>query len=378
MRILFRQIRCQPLWTMGPVVMIGLCLLSLLAGQAHGAVSIDSLYEIRVPVADQSSARRQVAFQTAFDGTLKKLTGNSNVTHVPGVANARQQVARFVRQFNYWELSEAERVQFGQNYLLQVHFSETLLNQVLRDNKLPIWGDDRPQVLVWMAQEQDGQRVMVAPHEQSVERDSITASAKSLGIPVIYPLLDFEDNGELSVSELWGLFDEPILRASKRYRTKAILALTTWPTGGGRWSGRSLFMLADQVSTGNYTGATIAELTEAVMADIARKMSGLYAVVAGVAPERPVRIQVDNINNVSAYASLMQYMDDLSAVRNITPVRVSGSRVLLDVTIDGTLQQLGSAIELGRNLKRTQPSEHTTGFDEGESFWQPVLQYSWR
>ncbi|CAM3566504.1 DUF2066 domain-containing protein [Parendozoicomonas haliclonae] len=379
MMMLFQQVRSQWLSLAGLVF-----LLLITAGHsvtARALVDTGQLYEVWVPVADQTKNNRQAAFQKAFEQVMKKLTGRSDVMQLAGVSEARSQIGKLVSQFNYREQAEADRAQPWHQYLLQVRFNEAALNRLLRDNRLPLWGGDRPPVLAWIAFENMGQRQIVAPQDEFVLRDDLNLAAEAWGLPLIFPLMDFEDSGALSVSELWGLFEEPVLRASARYGANAVLAMQVWPVGDNRWTGRSLFLFQGRVISTSYSGMSSAELSEKAIANIARTLSDVYGVAVGTSPDRPIRIQVGNVSGVDSYAKLMRYLDNLTAVRSVTPVVVKGTDITLEVTIDGTLQQLEAAIELGRRLAPVPailPEINEASGVVGQPAMQADLNYRWR
>ena len=354
--------------------------LLLFLGLFSGQVFADSgrgmnLYEVWVPVDNQSASQRQDGFRRGFDIVLKRLTGRTDLKSVPGIADARQQVSHLVSQFNYSDQPEAKQELTGQRYQLDVRFSESAINQLLRENNLPLWGGGRPPVLVWLAKETDGRREFIGSLGESHVRDDIGRAADEWAIPVIYPLLDFEDAGAINISELWGLFTDPIRRASTRYGVNAVMAVRVWPAENNLWNARSLFLFQGQVYSEDFMGVTAQELSETVVSDAARHLADYYAVATNSSPDRPVRVRIDNVNDVESYAGLMAYMDGLTAVRSVTPVRVKDASVLLDVEIDGTMEQLNAAIGLGRRL-----SGVTLTFEPQERAvdWFTDLQYRWR
>ena len=210
-------------------------------------------------------------------------------------------------------------------------------------------------------------------------RRGISQAAAEWGVPILFPLLDFEDSGALAVSELWGLFASPIQEASRRYGVHAILALRVWPAGSGEQvNGRALFLFQGRVISFDFQDIPSGKLSEQLMAQVARQMADFYAVTPEGAPERPVRIQVENITDTSAYASLLRYMEELTAVRSANLVRVKDNRVLLEVVIDGSVRQLDAAIALGRRLVTSKEPAPAEGWQEMPVEWLSDLKYTWR
>ncbi|WP_196221502.1 DUF2066 domain-containing protein [Sansalvadorimonas verongulae] len=343
------------------------------------SVSVSNLYEARVPVSDQSESSREAGFQLGLENVLKRVTGKASVSTLPEAADIIKQVDSLVSQFNYRDLPESERSNPYQRYFLQVSFNEKALNGLLRQSGLPIWGAVRPPVLVWMAQEERGRRDMVSG--ESILKNGIDAAAKGWGVPVIYPLYDFEDASALTTSDLWGMFIDPIQQASQRYGVNTVLAVRVWPSvrGEGYFNARSLLLFQQQAISADYRDIAAKDLTDKLMTTAASHMASYYAVAADGSPGRPVRVAVDGIDTVSDYASLIQYFDGLTAVRQVIPVRVRGSQVLLEVTIDGSMEQLSATIKLDRTLSvvavAAQPQQPE---EEGMvNHWLVDFDYRW-
>ena len=356
--MLFRQARNWNFLTAAAVL-----LLSLLSTQIRAEKS-QNLYEVLVPVLDQTSATREQAFQQVFDGVVRKLTGRDDIATSTKLSGFRAKAGTYVSQFHYQERSVAEQTAPDEAHYLRVRFNESAINQILRQHNLPLWGADRPSMLIWVAQDIDGQRSIVTPLDFAPVRDEMTLAADNWGIPAVYPVMDFDDIGALSLSELWGLFQEPVERASKRYGANAVMAMRVWTTDKNLWSGRTLFLLNGQIYTKSYENVSPTALANAAMADVAKHMFDMFAVSAGSAADEPVTVIVDNVKSVRDYARLMNSLDSLTAVRHVAMAQVDGSRIMLRVTIDGTLQQFGHAIETVRKLRVVSTPVHAPVYED--------------
>nr|WP_283777785.1 DUF2066 domain-containing protein [Sansalvadorimonas sp. 2012CJ34-2] len=337
----------------------------------------DSLYETQIPVKSQGGAARQAGFQRGLEVVLQRLTGQSDLRRLPSVAEAGRQANKLVSRFDYRDIPEQQLID-DNKYLLRVRFSQSAVNQLLRENHLPIWGETRPSVLVWLAQENTGRREFVSPEAPSFLRSDMNREAQEWGLPLVYPLFDFEDSLALSISDMWGLFADPILNASRRYGVNAVMAVRIWPAGDQLINGRALFIFRGQVMSFDFQGVQPNELSSQLVAQAAGQMAAFYAVAPEGADGRPIRIQVDDIANVSDYADLIRYLESLTAVRSVMPVKVKGSRIMLDVVIDGSMDQLDAAISLGRKLAVSSSYSTPKGMDPSQIKGTSDLQYRWR
>ncbi len=356
------------------------CLIMLLMMAAIPAQASDSLYETEISVESQSVTEREAGFRQGLNIVLQRLTGQPDVLNLPAIAEARGQVSSLVSSFNYRELDDTALDLTQKKYLLQVRFNESSVKLLLRKNNLPLWGETRPSLLLWLAGEQSGRRVFIDSLSVSHVRDSMNRAAEDWGVPLVYPLLDFEDSQALDISDLWGLFADPISQASRRYGVNAVLAVRTWPAPSGRMNARALFMFRRQVMSFDFPGVQPDELSAQVIALAAQHMAAFYAVAPEGASGRPVRVLVDEVREVSDYAELLRYFEGLTAVRKVKPVEVKQDRILLDVVIDGSMEQLDAAISLGRRLAVSSSYSTPVGnqSDPVQVKEQSDLQYRWR
>jgi len=165
----------------------------------------------------------------------------------------RQQAAAYPELRELIDNAAGQRYFAGYDTLssneVRVAFNAFEVNQALTRLNMPIWGEERPATLLWVAMEfADGQRVelMADPRSRGlragavagipsqpisgedaqvfdeVVREMLTA-ADERGLPLILPALDAEDRRQVRFADVWGGFDPFVARAAERYAADAIL-----------------------------------------------------------------------------------------------------------------------------------------------------------
>ena len=122
-------------------IILCLCLFSLNAV----AVNVTDLYRVNVAVEDQSEESRKLGVQQAFQQLLIKVSGYPEVLENPTLLDASKNALRYMQGFSY----QQDGID-GQTYL-QTWFSKALLVPLLRRAHAPIWGENRPLFLTWLA-----------------------------------------------------------------------------------------------------------------------------------------------------------------------------------------------------------------------------------
>lgn len=164
----------------------------------------------QVQVEDQSQRTQQQASKDALKQVLVKMSGTTTATDNAGVRAAIRSPGQFLRSYRFDDRK-------GKLFFIAEFDQQALLN-LLRREGLPVWGNRRPETIVWLAVEQDsGNRTIVEEAQSSEISNAISETAESRGIRVSLPLMDLTDNQAIAVYDIWGRFPQALSAASARY-----------------------------------------------------------------------------------------------------------------------------------------------------------------
>jgi uncharacterized protein len=328
-----------------------LCLFPLLV---H-AIKVPGLYEVEVPVADQSAAVRNEGVQTAFRLVLIKLTGDRQAPGRTALLPLMKQAQNYLQQYRYLEVPVTQEGETGEvittvETRLWVKFDQNNLDQALRDLSVPVWGKERPSTLLWLAVGDETGRRLVGLEDAAEYIQLIEQRAAQRGIALIYPLLDLDDSAALRASDVWGGFRQPIFDASQRYHADAILTGTIESSVPGIWEARWTAyidnQMADWTSESDLLAAVLDEGIDN-MADILVSQFAPNPVFPGV---NEVRLSVADIFNTDQYASVLKYLSSLNSVADVEVTQVEEGKVTFVLKAHGGELAVTQAIELGRIL----------------------------
>lgn len=319
---------------------------------AH-AVEVNDLYQAQVAVESQSSVIRSRATKQAMRNVLVKVSGTEKVHQNTTLQQAINNPNFYLLQYRYRSIND-ER-------LLVVDFDENKINQLLNEAQQPIWGKLRPQLLLWLVEENGLVRRIYSSSDDSSIAIDINRLAKNRGLPVIQPLMDLDDFNQISVAELWGRFAEPVTLAGLRYSPEknviVRISRNTTKLNGTEcalcetnafvidWS-----IIEEQKQTFSqpYQGNDITPLLEDLVNDITEHVYQQYALE--VTGENEVFIDINNINNLTDYADVSNFLSTLSAIQQMTLVEVNNDYYRFKLTIMGSKNTLISAFKLSRQL----------------------------
>lgn len=185
----------------------------ILPVQASSTINIQSA---KVAVEDRNSRTQRAATRQALTQLLIKFTGQGDISSYQALKTISDDANRYLRAYRYTEEN-------GQLYFV-AEFDRQQLETVLKRERLPIWGDRRPDALLWLATENDkGERRITG--DGQVNEFAITArrEAEARGVPLTFPLMDLDDAARINAFDVWGLFPRQLNLASVRYNVDFVL-----------------------------------------------------------------------------------------------------------------------------------------------------------
>ena len=165
------------------------------------AVEVSGLYEVDLPVTSQQVAVRKEVARIGLEKVIQRVSGSSKPLLEPAVQMALQTPQRYLQEFSYFVAASTPP---DQEQRLRLQFDAMLVNRLLREARQPIWGNNRPNLMMWVATEYAGRRSVVGTGDTSDWQADIRQAGKDTGLPLLLPLMDLQDEGSISVMDVWG------------------------------------------------------------------------------------------------------------------------------------------------------------------------------
>jgi len=324
-----------------------LALFSLMLLLGYGAsvmgAEVNGLYDAGSPVAGVDAAERKSAIRDAFGKVLVKLTGNSRIASRKALAADLGNASRYVQQYRYEALpADSNGDQAGR--LLWVSFDKIEMDRLLQRHGLPIWNANRPSVLLWAGEERQGKRRLLNPDSDTDVRLALERVAAERGLPLLLPLMDLEDQGQMQVADIWGNFESNIRAASRRYAADLILTGRLVRVDSSLWRGEWRLYYADSESYWNNEAASRDALTSDALQRTADSLADRFAPLKEERSLSTVRLRVAGIASLSDYAAVLEFLSSQSSLERVVISSVEPNAVVYD------LHGQGGAIALNRGL----------------------------
>ena len=318
-----------------------------------------TLYEVHVPVADESVATRAKGLRDAMLVLLIRLTGDRRQLKSSQTQEFLNAVDRYVLRYRYETLPTVHQPAKMQ-LELAVSFNQPALERRLREKGIPIWGRQRPAVLLWLVVHDPNDSAIPqwlgqgsAGHNALIH--SLDKQASARGIELFYPLLDVEDAERLRVSDVRGRFIEPILQSSRRYATDIVLYGSLQPVQATRWQ-----LHWSALSTA--TGQPVLDWRKQNDHPTILLASGIDALVDELAAwylpreefkqgEERHLLTVTGVKTLDQYAAIQRYLEVLNSVIKVYPIHFDGDAVSFALYSAGDEAVIRQAISLGRQLR---------------------------
>lgn len=307
-----------------------------LAALPAQSVTLTDLYETAQPVQES----RDAAFVEALKTVVVRVSGQRDA---PARIGAEiNEPRKYVRRFG-----------FRADGVLEVAFDSASVDELLSQAGLSIWGRERPATLVMVSfEDASGSERWVSADLPAAEREALLRVARQRGLPLTWATMDSQDRTQA------GAGTATQLQVAARYGANA--ALVGQSRGGQvRWT----------LVSGDGAVETSGGLEEGVhlAADTFARVFG----ASGSSPLGSVVLEVSGINDLTAYAATLNYLEAMTLVRGVALEQVSGGSMRFRLAVRGDAATLRRAIALDHRLVPTGSSSEPALDDRLAFRYQP-------
>jgi len=346
-----------------------LWLWALLSCAGVSAAGSDPLYEAVVPVSGYDTAARDQALSIALGEVLVRVSGNQKAPQHPALVRVVKNAQRLVQRFNYQTAPAAEpepapaaatttpvtnvtaaviTPQPPPAPTLQLHaiFDAPGVGRVLNAAGFNIWVE-RQQTVLWLALDSGTEQTLIGADAPAPLGPLLKSAAERRGLPLLYPLLDLEDQQALQFSDVVDGSAERIRDAALRYQPDAVLAGYVHMSAPDQYDAR--WTLYQQDGAPNWTAQ--GSLQQVIDAGIDGAADQLVRRAPAASDNAAgVQLHVSGITDLNRYADVEHYLTGMSVVAQVRTQTVEATAVTFLLQLSGTRQALLETLAHGALL----------------------------
>ncbi len=337
------------------------------------SVEVEELYLVKWPVAEQSKTARWKAALAGLKEVLVRKSGSLDILQHNDVQQAYSKVTSYLQRFEY--VSQQSKAS-SSPYTISLYFEPRLIDALIQDAKMPLWGKNRPVTILWLAIEKNYQRYILNENflENSTDQniglsnknrdtnsdvsvfDKLQENSVRRGVPIITPLMDLEDQASVTISDIWGRFPSTIIQASQRYSADSILLGRIFKQGE-QWLGDFSY-LNQTVETSFKVSAELPQQVIAkMMNELAELLCKKYCVIEELGKQNSVVLNLSSIKDFKSLKKAEKYLNGISAIKQANIIKIDGDKVKFAIRLLGNIDSVIQGISFSSKMQIEQPRE---------------------
>lgn len=300
------------------------------------AATVNTLYHAQIPVMSEQENAVQLAHEQGLKEVLVKVSGDASVVENSHIIEALAQSPSFVSQFSFDQDDEKKT--------LNVAFDQKQIKQLLTEAKSRFWGYQRPNILVWIVDDNGTGRNILWDQSEHALVNSTKQAAEHRGLPITFPIGDFNDVTSVHVTDIWGSFMTPIANASMRYSVGGVLvvkvkqqadqpAIFNWQL----YAQQPDTIASDSRPIRGEAQGDIAQASQAMMNSVTDHLAQQYAIVMGTEPAGEIEIEVDNIQSTEDFFNLERMLNQMTTVSRASALSIRDDNVVFRMDLAASL-----------------------------------------
>lgn len=342
-------------------IVVFLQLISLCFGA--NAVVIEDLFEARVEIADQTQRSQNSAVKEAFKLVLVKVSGNRELLRDDTIKRHIAQATSFLLSYQF-DLQP-------DNIYYVAEFDAQRIEKIIRFAGYSIWGKRRPDSIFWLAiQDKDSQqrKLVTLSNQQDNMLDEALSTATKRGVSVSFPILDLTDLQMVGVYDVWNSFTQTIVEASDRYSVDYVVSASVFSRQQDSWTGQWTIAHKGRYSIGEITEDSIDAVISEFVEILADNQAQQYALGTSDISDEKVKIVVGNINQLTKYVEVSDFLQSLTVVLSATLVEQNGNKGIFELELFGDENDLANALRLDDRIQPVLDQSNQT---------DAVMEYLW-
>ena len=282
---------------------------------------------------------------------MLKVVGNKALLETAPLAPVLSEAEQFMQQYEYrrTNIIGADLTQ-PDELSLSLRFNPAAVNRAVNELQLPIWGSNRPDILIWAVVDNQGETSILGLENASMGIfRPLNQAADQRGLPILMPLMDLQDQAALSVADIRDGNEAAIEAASERYGADIVMTSVMQLNDDQlqvQWRASGAGINTSWQSQGTMQDAFVEGIGH-----LADKLALQYGqLVDDGAEVQRLTMQIMDVINYADFSRLMAYLEKLELISDIRVINLGEQQLDLDIAFRGSLDVLQSTFAVGSLL----------------------------
>lgn len=312
------------------------------------AAQVSNLHQAQVPVATQSDQDRSRVAPDALKQAIIKVVGNRQAVNAADITALLADAERYVDRYSYHQINQDDDSTAAESLSVNFIFDAQTLDNALQRIGLPIWGENRPEILLWLASDKDGS--LVGDSDDNSVKDFIEIHAERRGLPIVLPVMDLEDQTQISFTDIQAGNNNIIKSASERYGTRIIVTAQirgNAPQTSINWQALNNGDNSRWQSEGALDSAIAQGIDQ-----LADMLGQRFAQQMG--PSQQLTVEITDVKDYNDYNRLIAYLNNLQAVESVSIDSMNEQTLKVGLTIQGEVSKFRELLAFDGLLQANQ------------------------
>ena len=289
------------------------------------AEPVDWLYDVKVPISERTQSAAEKALPRCIEVLLMRLTGLANVPRVPEAQAAFANLNTFVKQYEFTKLPVNSPLGRGDG--LVARFNSSLIRELIKEARFPVWPADRPSVLLWLTIHETSESELVG--DATPVALELRKRALERGIELVIPIMDLQEHTIITSSSLVGRFWSDLAIVSARYKAEFVAAVSCQRDFFGRYQTDITYWYQGTEHFDHREIRAREDIPVEVVDHIVDVLVNKHAIVRE--HEEIHRIGVRGVSSVESYAAVLKLLNGLDFIDDFFLVALDNEVLIFDV-----------------------------------------------
>ncbi len=322
----------------------------IFAATSASAAQVSNLHQAQVPVATQSDQDRSRVAPEALKQTIIKVVGDRQAVNGADITALLADAERYVARYSYHQLNQDDDSINTESLSVNFIFDAKTLDNALKRIGLPIWGANRPEILLWLVSEKDGEQSLVGDSDDIAVNNFIKIHAERRGLPIILPVMDLEEQTQISFNDIQADNNSTIQSASARYGARIIV--TAQIRGNATQTTTQWQVLNNDVNARWQSEGTLDSAIAHGIDQLGDMLGQRFAQQMG--PSQQLSMEITDVKDYHDYNRLIAYLNNLQGVESVSIVSINARILKVGLIIQGEVSKFRELLAFDGLLQANQ------------------------